>query len=181
MSRALRPRKRARNASTAAVTVAAGPRLETHNSLIALPGEHLGDRRVVDLPGAGLAPAGYVGHLDLTYPGQRLAHQLDQVPLTDLGVVEVEIHPQMWTVDGPDQRHRVRCVAERRARVVDRDVEVLQGEHDVVALPQVGDLDQRRLSRQPHLAGDHVHRADREALPVQAGAVQVQVRGAERT
>ena len=59
---------------------------------------------------------------------QRAAEQLDEVPLADLGVVEVEHHPQVRAVDGRHQGERVRGPRERDAGVVDRGVEVLEAE-----------------------------------------------------
>ena len=51
--------------------------------------------------------------------------ELDEVPLADLGVVEVEVEPQVRRADGLHQRDRVGRPRERRARVVDGGVQVL--------------------------------------------------------
>ena len=46
----------------------------------------------MDLAGSRLAAPGYVGDLDLADRVAAAADQLDEVPLADLGVVEVEHH-----------------------------------------------------------------------------------------
>ena len=51
-------------------------------------------------------------------------------------MVEVQVHPQVRAVDGRDEGAGVGGPGERRARVVDGGVEVLQAEDDVLALAQ---------------------------------------------
>src|SRR5215207_3000267 len=70
------------------------PRLEADGAAVAQLLQRGGDGRVVDLPGPGLTAPGNVGHLDLADQGTGPAQQLDQVPLPDLGVVQVQHHPQ---------------------------------------------------------------------------------------
>src|SRR5689334_19518730 len=75
---------------------AGGPALEGDHAVVAEAAEGGRHRGVVDLAGAGLLPAGDIGDLDLAEVGEG---PLDQVPLADLGVVEVEVHPQMRAAD----------------------------------------------------------------------------------
>ena len=84
-----------RNAASAASGVTAGERLETDDARVPGIRERRRDAGVADLAGPRLAAAGDVGHLDLADPGQGLAAQLHEVPLADLGVVEVEVEPQV--------------------------------------------------------------------------------------
>jgi predicted dehydrogenase len=58
-------------------------------------------------------------------------------------VVEVEHHLQVRAVDGLDEGEGVRRLRERDARVVDRGVQVLQAEDDVVLLAEGCDAAQR--------------------------------------
>src|SRR5436190_20120694 len=71
--------------------IAGGPGLEADDAGVAEPVEGGRDRGIVDLPGSRLAAAGNVGDLDLADQRQRALHELDQVPLADPGVVEVEV------------------------------------------------------------------------------------------
>jgi hypothetical protein len=71
--------------------VAGGPGLQADDAGVAEPVEGGRDRGVVDLTGSRLAAAGDVGDLDLADQRQRALHELDQVSLADLGVVEVEV------------------------------------------------------------------------------------------
>jgi hypothetical protein len=93
---------------------------------------------------------GHVGDLDLAEQRVRPAHQLDEVPLADLGVAEVQVHPQAVPSDGLHQRQRVRGPGERHAGVVHGGVEVLQHERDAGPLAQLGDAVQRPGRAQPH-------------------------------
>ena len=99
------------------------------------------DRGVLISPPAWLAATGYVGQLDLPRPrGSALQNQLDQVPLADLCVVEVQVHPEMGVV----RSHSTRAsVSAARANGVPGwstgVVQVLQGEDHVVPFAEVGD------------------------------------------
>src|SRR5215216_6079274 len=79
------------------VVVAGGVCLQSDRAAVAHVLERRGDRGEVDLTCAWLAPAGHVGDLDLTDERVCALEQLDQVPFTDLCVVEVEHHPQPWS------------------------------------------------------------------------------------
>src|SRR5438067_3170355 len=72
------------------LVVARGPGFQANRALVA----HVLDRAcnggVVDLAGTGLAPPRHVGDLDLADERTRAAHELDQVPFADLGVIQVE-------------------------------------------------------------------------------------------
>jgi hypothetical protein len=133
-----------------------------------------GDGRVVDLAGAGLAAAGDVGDLDLADDRPGPAEQLDQVPLADLGVVQVEHHPQPRPIDGLDQGEGVGGAGERHPGMVDGGVEVLQAEGDPDPLPQPGHPLQRPGRGHPHGAGDLLDRPHRQPPVVQPGAVEVE-------
>src|SRR4029453_17137984 len=93
------------------------------------PVEAGGDGRVVNLAGSWFAAARDIGHFDLPDPGQRAFPELDEVSFADLGVVEVQVHPQVGAVDGFDQHECVGGGSEGHAGVIDGSVEVLQGEH----------------------------------------------------
>src|SRR3954447_24531715 len=73
--------------------VPGGPALQGHDAAVAEAVQCGGDGRVVDLAAPGLATAGYVGDLDLADQRQRPLDQGNQVPLADLGVVEVQVEP----------------------------------------------------------------------------------------
>ena len=77
----------------------------------------------------GSQPPWDVGDLDLAHHREGPLDEFDQVALPDLRMVEVEIHAQVRIVDVLDQRQGIGSAGERGARVVDRGVEVLQGEH----------------------------------------------------
>ena len=93
--------------------VAGGKRLQADDAVVTQPVERGGDSGVVDLTGAGFAPAGDIGDLDLADQRQGPLDQLDQVSLADLRVVQVEIHSEMGIVDRLDQRQGVRGLGER--------------------------------------------------------------------
>src|SRR6185436_2679841 len=71
------------------------------------------DRGVVDLARAWFTTAGHIGDLHLADQRVSASQQLDQVPFTDLGVVEVEHHPQPGPVYRLDERERVLRTGER--------------------------------------------------------------------
>src|SRR4029077_12085332 len=103
------------------------------------------DCRVVDLAGSRLAATRYVGDLDLPHPGKGSLDQLDQVPLADRGVVEVEVYAEVRAPHRAQEGERVLGPCERGPRMVDGKVQVLQGEHNVALLAQVRDPGQRAL------------------------------------
>jgi hypothetical protein len=105
--------------------------------------------------------------------------KLDQVPLADLGVVEVEHQPQTGPVDGFDQGQGICRPGERHAGVVDGGVQVLQAKGHPGAFAEVGHPRQRPVRRQPHRAGNLGDRPDRSSLGVELGAVQIEARAAE--
>ena len=154
--------------------VARGPGLESDRAAVAESGERVRDGRVVDLARAGFAAARHVGDLDLADPGCRATHQLDQVPLADLRVIEVEIQPQRRAADPLDQGQRVGGTREGHTGVVDRGVEVLEHEGDARALAELGDPAECAPDGEPHGAGYLVDRLHRQAALAEAGAVQVQ-------
>ena len=161
------------------IRVGARERLETDHTGEPGIAKCLGHARVADLPGARLAPARDVGHLHLGDPGQGCAAELDEVPLADLRVVEVEVEPQVRRVDAAHEVEGVGGLRERGARVVDSGVEVLEHEGDALALAELGDAAQAATGgvphRRRHLVGGH----DRKPAVVEPGAVQVQARGAQ--
>jgi hypothetical protein len=63
----------------------------------------------------------------------------DEVSLADLGVVEVQVEPEVGVVHGVDQGERVGGAGERGAGVVDGGVEVLQGEDAAGAFAEPGE------------------------------------------
>src|SRR3954468_18432587 len=93
--------------------VPGGPALQGHDAAVAEAVQCGGDGRVVDLATPGLATAGYVGDLDLADQRQRPLDQGNQVPLADLGVVEVQVEPQVRVPHGLDQGDRVGRAGER--------------------------------------------------------------------
>src|SRR5438445_11384921 len=76
--------------------------LQPHCSAVTDLLEHTGDSWVIDLARARLAPAGDVGNLNLANEWARAPNKLDEVPFTDLGVVEVEHHAHAGAVDALD-------------------------------------------------------------------------------
>ena len=111
--------------------------------------------------------------------GRASRHELDEVPLADLGVVEVQVQPQVRAVDRPGQRQGVGGTRERRAGVVDGEVEVLQREHPSGARAELGHAAQGVGRREPHRRRHHLDGPHRQALVVEPGAVQVQPRAVE--
>src|SRR5689334_2301817 len=93
--------------------VAGRPGLEPDGAAVAHVGQGAGDRRVRDLAGAGLAAPWHVRDLDLADPRQGPAAQLDEVPLADLCVVEVEHHAKVRAADRLDEREAVGRSRER--------------------------------------------------------------------
>ena len=57
----------------------------------------------LERPGEG-APARHIGYLDFADMGQRAAAKVDQVPLADLRVIEIEIELEVRTFHRLDQR-----------------------------------------------------------------------------
>jgi hypothetical protein len=161
------------------LAAAGGPGLQADGAAVAQASQRGGDRGIVDLAGARFAAAGDVGDLDLPDQRQCPAHQLDQVALADLGVVQVQVQPQPRPADGPDQGQGVGGAGEGHPGVVDGGVQVLQHERDPVPLAQLGEAVQGPGGGEPHRAGDLTDGLDRQALVVQAGAMQVQPRAAE--
>src|SRR5205085_8525066 len=121
------------------VAVAAGPRLEADGAVIAGVDQGRGDGRVVDLTCAGFVTPGHIGDLDLADERPGSAHEIDQVSLADLRVVQVKHHPQVYVVDGSDQGHHVLGPREGGAGVVHGGVEVLEGEDDAFAAAEGGE------------------------------------------
>ena len=60
--------------------------------------ERFRDRGIVDLSGAWFATAGHIGNLNLPDERVSASEQRDQVPFTDLGVIEVRHHSQPWPI-----------------------------------------------------------------------------------
>lgn len=118
---------------------------------------------------------------DLDFPddGQRPPAQLDEVPLVDLRVVEVEVDAQVGRVDRLDEADAVGGRGERGAGVVDATVEILQLEDDALALAEFGDGLQGEGRTRPHGPGDLLARHDRQSVGIEAGAVEVEPRIAE--
>src|SRR3954464_6246842 len=87
--------------------LAAGEPLESDGAGVAHVMQGCCDRAVGDLAGARFAAAGHVGDLYLADPRQRAPAQLDQVPLPDLGVVEVEHETKVRVVHRLHQREAV--------------------------------------------------------------------------
>src|SRR5919112_2741222 len=108
--------------------VAGGVCLQSNRAAVAHLPERRGDRGIVDLACARLAPAWHIGDLNLADERLCAPQQVDQVPFTDLRMVEVEHHPQTRPPDGLDEREGVVGTGERLAGVVDRSIEVLQAE-----------------------------------------------------
>src|SRR5579859_3431991 len=75
--------------------VTGSPALEADHALVAEVTQRRGDGRVVDLARSRLAPPGNVGDLDLPEVGQGALDQPDEVPLADLGVIQVQVHPDV--------------------------------------------------------------------------------------
>ena len=99
---------------------------------------------------------------------RSVAEQLDQVPLADLGVVEVEHHPQVHCRP-PRPGPGVRGPGERRAGVVDGGVQVLQAEDHPLPFAELGDPRQRSLARpatSPRSPLDRHTRQTRPSRPV---------------
>ena len=117
-----------------------------------------GDGGVVDLDGARFASAGHVGDLDLPDPVDAVADEPDEVSLADLGVVWVEVHPQVGAVYGLDEGSGVGGPCEGGAGVVDGGVEVFQAEHDALSFAERRDAGQRFHGGPPHGTGDGLHR-----------------------
>jgi hypothetical protein len=63
-----------------------------------------------------LAAAGHVGDLDLADPATLSRMSSIRFPLTDLGVVQVEVHSQVRAADGLDERAGVGGPGERGCR-----------------------------------------------------------------
>ncbi len=105
--------------------------------------------------------------------------QLDEVPLADLGVVEVEHQLQVGAVHGRDEGEAVGRGREGHAGMVDGRVEVLEDEHDPLSLAQLGDAAERALRGQPHRSGRDRLGADGETSVVETRSVQVEPRDAE--
>nr|WP_239479044.1 hypothetical protein [Lichenicola cladoniae] len=138
------------------------------------------DRRIVDLAGARFAASRHVGNLDFADIGERPAQQRDQVPFSDLCMVQVEHQSHLGPVHAAYQRQAILGRSERHAGMVHCGIEVFQHEHDVMPGCQVGQPMQGRLRRHPHPARYGVARGNRQALSVQAGAMQVQARYSKR-
>ena len=98
--------------------------------VIADVAQRLRDRGVVDLAGTRLAAARHVGDLDLADGVAAAPDQLDEVPLADLRVVQVEHHLDVRMGDALDERQRVLRAGQRHAGMVDDGVEVLHAERD---------------------------------------------------
>ena len=141
--------------------------------------KRLRDRGVVDLAGARLAAAGHVGDLDLADGVPAAPDQLDEVPLADLRVVQVEHHLHVRMADAFDERQRVLRAGERHAGMVDDGVEVLDAERDARRRAELADPLERALRGQPHLAGGAVARPRRLAVD-ELGGVQVEPRNTKR-
>jgi hypothetical protein len=63
-----------------------------------------------------------IGHLDFANVRCAFLDQLNQVPLADLGMVDVQHQPQMRIVNGSDQRERVGSLCERGTGMINSGV-----------------------------------------------------------
>ncbi|MDF2824688.1 MAG: hypothetical protein K0R68_2096 [Mycobacterium sp.] len=108
----------------------------------------------MDLAGARFAAAGYVGDLDLADRIAAATHEFDEVPFTDLRVVQVEHHLHVGVSDPLDQGERVLRAGQRHTRMVDDGVQVLQAERHAGLGAQLAQRRQTALGGEPHLTGD---------------------------
>ena len=139
----------ARKASSAATS---SPEAQPSNRPVPMSSARLRDGGVVDLAGARLASARHVGDLNLADGIAAATDQLDQVPLADLGVVQVEHHLDVGMSDGFDQCQRVLGAGQRNARMVDDGVEVFHAEGHACACTEFAEC------LQPAQRRDHIPR-----------------------
>src|SRR5918994_2046572 len=138
--------------------VARGIRLEPDRPGVADALECKGNGRILYLPRARLTAPRHVGYLHLTDRLTRPLDQGDEVSLADLGMVEVEHHPHVRAVDRLDERQRVLGAGERHPGMVEHRVEVLEAVSDPGPFAELGQLAQRALGGEPHVAADPKHR-----------------------
>src|SRR5919112_4430628 len=159
--------------------VAGGVCLQSNRAAVAHFPERRGDCGIVDLACARLTPAWHIGDLNLADERVRALEQLDQVPFTDLCVVEVDHHPQPRPRHGLDERERVVGTGEWGTGVVERSIEVLQAECHTRALTQLGEAVQRPVRVDPHRAGDFMDGAQRHPVRAELGAEHQQTGAAK--
>ncbi len=132
------------------------------------------DARIVDLAGPWLLCDRARQRPELRRSTVGTCDTIRSIPLADLHMIEVEVQTQLRPIDRRDQRQGIFDAREGNARVVDRQIQVLEHEGDAVVGAEVGDPVQRVARFEPHRAGDDLTGRDGKTTLAEAGSVEIE-------